>query len=505
MDRGTLNGTKDGISGSSSRSQDWDYDGLGNWDSLTTDGGSAQTRGHNKQNEITSIAGASTPTYDAQGNLLTDETGKQFVYDAWNRLVIVKTSGGSTLATYRYDALGRRVRETRGGTTTDLYYSDEWQVLEERVGGNAVKSYVWSPVYVDAMIARDRDTDGNGSLDERLYVVHDANFNVVALLDTSGNVVERFAYDAFGVFNVLTPAWGSRASSNYAWVYLHQGGRWDADGALYSFRRREYSPTLGRWLSNDPIGFHAGDASLYRSVRNRPTTIVDPSGLFNLPLPRPPIGADLAKEIAAGIAADISKNKCVVQWVADNPKACGLRSLIIREQINSFMSDQFPGNKDHTVENAVKHCAWMCATASSPIIRDLCGGPRAAWVIGLAHEEDGLAAGATPHSYWMDLHNNLVGISIASRGKSIAACFRDCVGLAKNYQLYWFVAAPRPPMHGLPAGFPAWNLGALNVSWLLPVYFPNVISRPIQNNTPSPAPPVFTPPVIIKPVITRPN
>jgi hypothetical protein len=34
-----------------------------------------------------------------------DETGKQFVYDAWGRLVVVKDSGGSTLATYRYDGL----------------------------------------------------------------------------------------------------------------------------------------------------------------------------------------------------------------------------------------------------------------------------------------------------------------------------------------------------------------------------------------------------------------
>jgi YD repeat-containing protein len=224
MNRGTLNGTKDGMSGSSSRSQDWDYDSLGNWDSLTTYGGSAQTRAHNKQNEITSIGGASTPTFDANGNMLTDETGKQFVYDAWNRLVTVKSSGGSTLATYRYDALGRRVRETRGATTTDLYYSDAWQVLEERVSGSAVKSYVWSPVYVDAMIARDRDTDSNGSLDERLYAVHDANFNVVALLDTSGAVVERFAFDSFGVFSVLTPAWGSRASSSYTWSTCTRAG-----------------------------------------------------------------------------------------------------------------------------------------------------------------------------------------------------------------------------------------------------------------------------------------
>jgi len=270
--------------------QSWQFDSTGKWKNFTqfdpTDAAKTldQQRLHNRVNEITEIArtvGANwaTPTYDRNGNTLTDEAAKQFVYDAWNRLKIVKNSGGSTLATYSYDATGRRVREGRGGTTTDLYYSSQWQVLEERVSGTATKSYVWSPVYVDAMIARDRDPDSNGSLEERLYAVHDANFNVVALLDTSGNVVERFAYDAFGVFSVLTPAWGARGSSSYAWNYLHQGSRWDADGGLYSRRRREYSPTLGRWIQNDPIGFQAGDINLYRITANNSIIFSDPSGL----------------------------------------------------------------------------------------------------------------------------------------------------------------------------------------------------------------------------------
>jgi RHS repeat-associated protein len=279
MDRGTLNGSYNGLTGAASRSQDWDFDGLGNWDSVTTNGGSPETRGHNKQNEITSISGATTPTYDANGNLTTDETGRTFKYDAWNRLVEVKNSGGTTLATYAYDALGRRVRETRNGTTTDLFYSSQWQVIEERVSGAATTSYAWSPVYVDAMIARDRDTDANGSLDERLYVVHDANFNIVALVDTSGALVERFAYDAFGVFAVLTPAWGSRASSSYAWTYLHQGGRWDGDGGIYYFRHRGYGPTIGRWLQRDPIGFWGGDVNMYRNLSNSPMNRLDPMGL----------------------------------------------------------------------------------------------------------------------------------------------------------------------------------------------------------------------------------
>jgi YD repeat-containing protein len=52
-------------------------------------------------------------------------------------------------------------------------------------------------------VLRDRDTNGDGTLDERLWVLQDANYNVVALLDNSGNVVERYAYDPFGQVTVL--------------------------------------------------------------------------------------------------------------------------------------------------------------------------------------------------------------------------------------------------------------------------------------------------------------
>src|SRR5262249_53267304 len=96
---------------------------------------------------------------------------------------------------------------------------------------------------------------------------------------TSWVVVERYAYDAFGVFFVLDPTWGSRTSSLYDWTYLHQCGRWDADAGLYSFRHREYSPRLGRWLQLDPIGFSADDPNTYRYVANQPVTHSDPSGL----------------------------------------------------------------------------------------------------------------------------------------------------------------------------------------------------------------------------------
>lgn len=57
------------------------------------------------------------------------------------------------------------------------------------------------------------------------------------------------------------------------------GGRWDADGTVYSFRHREYSPSLGVFLTGDPIGFKAGDAVLYRYESNNPILNIDAFGL----------------------------------------------------------------------------------------------------------------------------------------------------------------------------------------------------------------------------------
>jgi len=148
-------------------SQGWTLDNLGNWKSFTNDqtGPPTETRTHNVQNQIVSIdAGLATPTYDANGNTKSDERNNSFSFDAWNRLAQVVTS--SSTLTYRYDALNRRIVESvlQGmlATSRDLYYSKDWQVLEERSLGTFQARNVWSAVYVDAMVLRD------GS--QRLYV-----------------------------------------------------------------------------------------------------------------------------------------------------------------------------------------------------------------------------------------------------------------------------------------------------------------------------------------------
>ena len=119
---------------------------------------------------------------------------------------------------------------------------------------------------------------GSG-LDERLYVQTDANFNVTSLLDTTGSVVERFLYDPYGTFTVHDPNWTLDAGgSDFGWVHLHQGGRYDADTGLYHFRFRDYDPELGRWINPDPAGYVDGP-NTYEANGSAPTNLLDPFGL----------------------------------------------------------------------------------------------------------------------------------------------------------------------------------------------------------------------------------
>ena len=288
--RGVLSDTNsDGILdtvASPSRTQAWDLDAMGNWQSLSTNG-TGQSRTHNAQNQVTGV-GSATLAFDANGSMTTDETGQQFVYDAWNRIVKVLSPSSVTKVEYAYDALSRRVEaDSASMGTTHFYYSTGWQLLEERDGGTSASDvdlqYFWSIDYVDALTARLDYT--SGTLTTTRYALHDAQWNVTAVGTTSSGVQSRYVYDPYGTYTQLTSSWGiSGTRPPRESIHLFQGGLRDYDTGLYHFRNRDYSPTLGRWTRNDPIGFEAGDTNLYRYVGNGPVNGVDPWGLFKEPL-----------------------------------------------------------------------------------------------------------------------------------------------------------------------------------------------------------------------------
>src|SRR5262245_12025198 len=108
--------------------------------------------------------------------MIRDEQGYSFKFDAWNRLV--DNEQGER---YRLDALGRRdrVQYTSADiqtSTRELYYDANWQLVEEQTvsGTGDDLQYVWSPLYIDGLALRYRDTDGDHTFDEAMFVLCDA-------------------------------------------------------------------------------------------------------------------------------------------------------------------------------------------------------------------------------------------------------------------------------------------------------------------------------------------
>ncbi|MCX6997962.1 MAG: RHS repeat-associated core domain-containing protein, partial [Kiritimatiellaeota bacterium] len=151
--------------------------------------------------------------------------------------------------------------------------------------------------YLDAPVLRDRDADGQSynGLEERLYYTGDAHFNVTALVNTSGVVVERYEYDPYGKVTVLSSDFtGVRPTSLYDNQVLFSGYRFDPETGLYKVRHRDFHSTLGvwttrdpiadpvfvtlnQWLSRDPIG-ERGGKNLYTFVNNNALCYIDDLG-----------------------------------------------------------------------------------------------------------------------------------------------------------------------------------------------------------------------------------
>ena len=107
---------------------------------------------------------------------------------------------------------------------------------------------------------------------QRLYAQQDANYNVTALVNTSGQVQERYLYDPYGDVTITDANWNPKSgnTSSFGSRYLFQGGRLDPVTGWYDFRNRDLIPSEGRWAERDPLGFGGGDLNLYRDLGNSP-------------------------------------------------------------------------------------------------------------------------------------------------------------------------------------------------------------------------------------------
>ena len=207
----------------------------------------------NGLNQLTN-AGGTTLTYNARGEL-TASGSDSYGYDRLGQM----TSGpGTSLA---YDPAGR-LQQSAGSTTTRFVYSGMNLIMEKSTGGSVLRRYVPGPGIDEPLVWY----EGSGTTDRR-WLQADERGSIIALSNSSGSSIGINRYDEYGI-----PQSGNLGRFQYT------GQTWLGDVGLYNYKARMYSPTIGRFMQTDPIGYADG-MNWHNYVGSDPVNFVDPTGM----------------------------------------------------------------------------------------------------------------------------------------------------------------------------------------------------------------------------------
>jgi RHS repeat-associated protein len=217
--------------------------------------------------------GRYTYEYDAEGNrtkrveVVSGEV-TEYVWDYCNRLTAVTTKDGTGETTesveYAYDAYDRRIEKSVDGVVERYVYDGDHIALVFDGQGSLTHRYLHGP-QVDQVLAEEL-ADG-----QVRWALTDHQGTVRDVVDSQGNVLNHISYDSFG--NVT-----GESNPDVDFRFGYTGREFDEETGQYYYRARYYDAGVGQFISEDPIGFEAGDTNLYRYVGNGPTNYRDPYG-----------------------------------------------------------------------------------------------------------------------------------------------------------------------------------------------------------------------------------